>query len=323
MRSIVFWAHLVVALTGGMVVLIMSVTGVALTYQRQMQYWADAGAYRVEPPGPDATPLELSALLTRVREQAPDANPTTVTWRRTPTEPAAVAAGPRTLYVNPYTGDVLGEPQGQRLRAFFSTMVSWHRCLAMSGERRATGRAITGAANLGFLVLVLSGFYLWWPRHWTWTQFRNVLWFRRRLTPKARDFNWHHVIGYWSGVPLAIVAYAGVVISYPWASNLVYRVVGEQPPAPAAAASRQAGGAAPPLQAPIDRAVAHARAHDPEWRILTMRLAAAGAPASFTIDRGDGGQPQLRGTLTLDATPGDLVRWESFADQSNGRRVRS
>jgi uncharacterized iron-regulated membrane protein len=27
---------------------------------------------------------------------------------------------------------------------------------------------------------------------------RNVLWFRRGLPGKARDFNWHNVIGFWS-----------------------------------------------------------------------------------------------------------------------------
>ena len=34
---------------------------------------------------------------------------TTVTVRADPDAPVAVAAGPRTLYVNPYTGAVLGE----------------------------------------------------------------------------------------------------------------------------------------------------------------------------------------------------------------------
>ena len=66
-------------------------------------------------------------------------------------------------------------------------------------------RRITGAANLIFLFIVISGFYLWLPRVWTWIQFKNVLWFRIGLAPKARDFNWHNVIGVWTAVPLAIV----------------------------------------------------------------------------------------------------------------------
>ena len=100
-RSVLFWSHLVVGLTAGLVVLIMSVTGVALTYQRQLQYWADAGAYRAAPPTPDARPLPLTALLQHVRDQDATVTPTTVAWRRDPVEPVTLVAGTRTLYVSP------------------------------------------------------------------------------------------------------------------------------------------------------------------------------------------------------------------------------
>ena len=51
-------------------------------------------------------------------------------------------------------------------------------------------------------------------------------------------------------------------------------------------------------------------------------MPAAGAPVVYTIDRGDGGQPQLRGTLTLNAATGD-AKWEGFDAQSAGRRARA
>ena len=43
-RSILFWMHLAAGAFAGVVVLIMSVTGVALTYEKQMIEWADRGA---------------------------------------------------------------------------------------------------------------------------------------------------------------------------------------------------------------------------------------------------------------------------------------
>jgi uncharacterized iron-regulated membrane protein len=55
-----------------------------------------------------------------------------------------------------------------------------------------------------------------------------------------------------------------------------------------------------------------------------MRLPAVpAAPVAFTIDEGDGGQPQKRSTLTLDASTGAIVRWEPFSSLSAGRRLRS
>jgi uncharacterized iron-regulated membrane protein len=212
----------------------------------------------------------------------------------------------------------------------------------MEGEGRATGKAITGAANLAFLFLVVGGIYIWVPRLWTRTQFKNVLWFRRGVQGRARDFNWHNVVGIWSAVPLALVVLGAVPISYPWASNLVYRVVGEEPPAPAQArpAGRPDGEGRPghrgqarqqegaPTSAALDSTgidgpYALALAQVSEWRAVSIRIPnATQRSVSLTIDEGYGGQPQKRGTLTVSRT-GEVERWETFADLSAGRRLRS
>ena len=40
-RTVLFWCHLVAGLVAGLIVLVMSVTGVLLTYEKQMLLWAD------------------------------------------------------------------------------------------------------------------------------------------------------------------------------------------------------------------------------------------------------------------------------------------
>ena len=52
-----------------------------------------------------------------------------------------------------------------------------------------TGRAATGASNLAFLLLGLSGLYLWWPNVLTMRHLRPILWFKKTGTGRARDFN--------------------------------------------------------------------------------------------------------------------------------------
>ena len=60
------------------------------------------------------------------------------------------------------------------------------------------------------------------------------------------------------------------------------------------------------------------------WRSISFRLpTAADAPVVFTIDRGTGGEPQKRGTLTLNRPAGGIVRWEPFESLSQGRRLRT
>ncbi len=195
--------------------------------------------------------------------------------------------------------------------------------IALEGAGR---KMIIGAANLGFLFLVVSGFYLWFPRVWTWQQLRNVLWFRRGLAPKARHFNWHNAIGFWSAVPLAVVVAGALPISYPWASKLVYRLAGDTPPPPSAAAPARAAE----RQAPayylngVDASWAAAIAEVPSWRTITTRLATSeNAPIVITVDQGYAGQPQKRRTLTFDRAATAVAKDEAFAHLSAGRRARS
>lgn len=324
-RTVVFWMHLATGVAAGVVVLIMSVTGVALTYEKQMLEWADRRAWTA-PSQVDAPPLPPETLLAKVIEAQPGTAPTSITLRAARSAPATVTLdGNTALLVDPYTGAIIGEPPAA-LRSFFRTMTVWHRYLALDGASRATGKAITGAANFGFLFIVVSGVYLWLPRMWTWLQFKNVLWFRAGLPSKARDFNWHNVIGVWSAVPLAIVVAGAVPISYPWASNLVYRLVGDTPPAPPAAAPRPAEGAQKPTyySTGLDASWTAAMAQVPAWRAMTTRLATkANAPIVMTVDEGYAGQPQKRRTVTFDRATAAMARDEGFENLSAGRRARS
>jgi uncharacterized iron-regulated membrane protein len=291
----------------------------------------------------------VEALLAKAREVHPNAAITTVTMRSGASEPAAVglASGPnsgagagpgggRTIFMDPYTGAVLGEGS-KAVHDFFRFMTDWHRWLGANSSSRNTARAITGASNLGFLFIVASGIYLWWPRKRNWPQFKNILWFKRGLPGKARDFNWHNVIGFWCFVPLFIVVLSATVISYPWASNLAYRVMGENPPAqrgpgqPAGNAGQQRGAterrdaAQPPL--PFDNLNglwARAEQQVSDWQIVSLRMPTSpDAPLVFTIDQGDGGQPHKRAQLTLDRKTGEVTRWEPFSSFTPGRRLRS
>lgn len=330
-RSTIFWLHLICGVITGLVVLMMSVTGVLLTYERQMLAWAERSTY--ETPAAGAQRLPLEQLVAAAKAQRPDFTPTTITVHNEPNAPVTLGAGRSgTLVVNPYSGSVV-EPAATGLREFFSAVTGWHRWFNVSGDGRATARAITGASNVAFLFLVLSGIYLWLPRVYKWAAFRMRLWFNPlTTTSKARDFNWHHVFGIWSAIPLAVVVATATVFSYPWASDLVYRSFGEEPPR----RGGERGSGPPPSQAESRPAAAHAAHHSydellaraaarGEWRTLTLNLAQDPGATSVRIgiDQGNGGQPQHRHTLTLDAATGVEQAWAPFSSQTAGQRARS
>ena len=325
-RSFIFWPHLVCGVLAGVVVLIMSVTGVLLTYEKKLVAWADSRrTVRV----PHGTPeLPVATLLERVSAAAGD-SPSSIAIAAGRSAPALVTVGSRRLLVDRHTGDVLGD-SAPRLRGFFRVVTDWHRWLAMAGEQRVLGRAITGWSNLIFAFIVLSGMYLWLPRVWAWRNVRAVALFKGGLRGKARDFNWHNVIGIWSAVPLFLVVISALPISFPWAGNLVYRLAGDTPPAPAARSATPQRSAQQPSERPplpldgLDAAWQRATQQTEAWRTITARVpASASAPFVFTIDRGTAGQPHLRGTLTVPRGDAAAATWEGFDTQSPGRRARS
>lgn len=330
-ERVVFWLHLAAGCIAAIAILIMSVTGVALTYERQLAEWADMRHYDVGPSAEQPSRLSADALVARVRAQRSDGPLGTLTLRSSPSAPANITIGRSALYVDPYTGAVLGEGSA-RIREVLNRLRDWHRWLGAGPEQRAMPRAITGASNLAFLFLVVSGVYLWWPKAWRWSHLRNVLWFRRGLTPRARDFNWHNTIGFWCAVPLFIVVLSGVVISYPWASDLVYRAAGEEPPRFGPRGPDLGGGGARGTEEArpwtpardLESLVEGATQQVPDWRTISFRVPSnEDGEVSLNVDRGTGGEPQKRATLVLESGTAGVAAWQPFSSQSRGRRWRS
>jgi uncharacterized iron-regulated membrane protein len=59
LRTLIFWPHLIAGVVAGVVILIMSVTGVILTYERQLIAWSN-GHLQSTPPAEGAARLPSS-----------------------------------------------------------------------------------------------------------------------------------------------------------------------------------------------------------------------------------------------------------------------
>ncbi len=315
-RKALFWAHLVVGIAVGIVVLIMSVTGLALTYQRQTQQWADG--YDVWPADAATEQLPVSELLRKAREEQ-EAAPTALLLRNDPAKPTRVSFGRQSFELDPYTGERLGSG-AVGVRQAFRTLMGWHRWLGQEGEGRAVGRAITGFSNLAFLFILFSGLYLWWPKSWRWSSLKTIVFFRRRLAPRARDFNWHNVIGFWTALPLVVVVTTGSFFYFSWPSSLVYWVTGEERPV---RTPRPEAEAPPPVDdyVGVDVAMRRALEEEPAWNLATIRLAPdPDAPLRITLDRSPWGtRVDQRTTLVMDRATAGILREEVPTTASQAR----
>ena len=319
-KKLIFWLHLCCGISVGLVVFTMSFTGVVLTYEKQLMRWADG--FDVRPPSSDAERLGPAALLRRARAET-NKRPSGIQLKSGSEEPARVYLGRESITINPYTGAQLGEGS-TAVRSFSRTMIVWHRWLGQEGDGRAVGKAITGACNLGFLFIIVTGAYLWWPKSWTWRHLRPIVFFRRGLPAKARDFNWHNVFGLWCALLLFLVAATGTFFSYAWTTDMLYALTGEERPQsgrPSDSKSKEL--AQPPSFDGLDALFGRAVATEPDWKIVTVRLSESpSAPVEFTLDRGNGFRPDLRSTLVLDRETGEVLRHETYADMGSAQSAR-
>jgi len=327
-RPILFWSHLVTGVMAGLIILMMSVTGVLLTYERQIVSWVEESYLVDEITEGDA--LSADELIAIAKQAEPEGQRITLNYKNSQESVVRVSVDRnRYLLVDPNSGEILKDGETST-EAFFSKVMYVHRWFALSGESRATGRAITGYSNLLFLFLLLSGTYLWLPRVWNRVTVKTkVLFNPKAKSGKARDFNWHHVFAFWSIIPLFFLITTATVFYFPWANDIVYAAYGEDPPQ-----RRRNGDSPEPTTAGgvfksnselLDLAKNELAARDiTDWKSISMQAAAVpGVPVDFRIDRSIGGQPAMVYKLQLDPTEGNVTSWSTFADNSPGSRARS
>ena len=315
MRKIIFWFHLALGLAAGLVIAWMAATGIVLAFQPLATQWAVGSLATVVPPA-DTPRLDLDALLGKLREKE-GRLPSQFTVRNDPRAAAVAAFGrERTVYVDPYTGEERGEAPA-RLGAFFATVEHLHRWFALEEPRRDIGKAVTHAAALCFAALIAGGLFLWWRGR----SFR----LKRGLQGKARDWSLHNVCGFWASPFLLLLALTGVILAYPWANALLFRLAGSPVPPPQERkgfGGNGGGGGGEPVELHAEVWLAAAQAQVPGWQSVSLRLPPRGGKVTLSITEPSPWTPHPVSQLAVDAESGEVVKWEPYAGQSLGRRLR-
>lgn len=321
-RKIVFWLHLSVAVAAGAVILMMAATGVVLSLEESVLGLAERRHFVAA--GEGAARLTPEAIMAAVEPSVEvPFSATSLRYRSDPRAPVRVDAGrDRYAYVDSHGGQVLGIGPGG-LDRFFEAVRAWHRWFDVSAGSVRRARAVTGAVNVAFLFLLLTGPVLWLPRPITKRSLASALLLRREAKGAWRDLNWHQVAGIWSSLPLVVIAATGVTMSYPAVGDRAYPVVGQAVPVERwvgeVGVGMVGGGAAGSPD--LATALAEAEAWVPGWRTLILNVPRADdAEVRVEVRRGRAGQPQRNGVLTVDAAGGTVTEWESFADDTPGRR---
>ena len=325
-KKIIFWSHLTIGVTAGAVILMMSITGVLLTYEHQIRSWSLSQRYSLEPSNEFQKKLPLAEIISIANASSDNREINALIVTPETTDPITISYGKGNyIFINPYSGKVMGDHK-QGPHKFFDLVWRWHRWFDMNDDTRSYGRAITGAANLGFIFLIVSGFYQWFPKRFNWLSLRKRIFFNKRglNNSKIRDRNWHDVLGIWSVLPLLIIALTATTFYYSWAQDIRNWLTDESIDPSISQSIKEPLVTFSEQPQSLEELLIITGQQSTEWKTISIEIPKDNSfTTNFTIDKGNGRQPQKKSTVTLNNFTGEVIKWESFSQKSKSSRWRS
>jgi uncharacterized iron-regulated membrane protein len=157
MRQRIRMLHLTVALVAALFVVTLGVTGSIMAFETELDYLVHRDLWHVEPGG---RLLTLEEIRDAVGRQYPGERISSYTVSPAPDLACRVLLPGKPLYVNPYTGAVIGV--AATTPDVLARIHQLHLRLSWLSHPDA-GKAIVSWMDVAMLFLLATGLYLWWP----------------------------------------------------------------------------------------------------------------------------------------------------------------
>ena len=299
----------------------MSLTGVGLTYERQILNSAQQADYPAIPSS-NAHRLALDDVMVIAQSYSPDKT-VSVSFSNEINAPFVIKQGRKTLaYLNPFTGEKMAEP-GHETKVFLSKLRAFHRWLTFDGTFSQVGRWINGYSNMIFLFLALSGLYLWLPAKFKTRAFKQKLILtKNHKSTHARNYQWHNTFGFYMAPILIVVTFTALFFSFKWPGDTLKLVASTHseplPKARALSVNEMS------QQLSMQALFSHLVRTNPQWQSISFSLPTKPMNTqAFSVDMGNGGEPQKRKTIVMNTLNAEVVAQQEFKDMAPYRKARS
>ena len=228
MKKIFRQIHLWLSVPFGLIIALICFSGAMLVFENEVMELTRHELYYVKKV--ETTPLSVEQLLEKVASTLPDS--VSVTGVSIASDPERAwqvnLSKPRraSMYVDQYTGEVKGKYERS---AFFMTMFRLHRWLLDSMKPDGGifwGKMIVGVSTLLFVVVLVSGIIIWWPR--TKKALKNSLKISAGRGCRRFWYDLHVAGGMYALVFLLAMALTGLTWSFGWYRTGFYKVFGAE-----------------------------------------------------------------------------------------------
>ncbi len=222
-KKLVRQVHLWLGLFSGIVVFILGITGCIYAFSDEIKQVVYADRLFIEP---ESTPkLPLSVLLAKAQEtvgaehkilraQIFNIPNRTYMFRAIKVNKEAYSYWNYydyydLVYINPYSGKVVEKVNAKY--EFFTVVLALHMNLLLG---KVIGHFIVRWSVVCFVILLISGLILWWPKKWSRKQVKKSFAIKWGAKFKRLNYDLHNVTGFYAFTVLLVIAATGLMMSF-------------------------------------------------------------------------------------------------------------
>ena len=215
MKKAIRKIHLWLGLSSGLLVVFLGLTGCILVFEHEIESLASFRHVAVQ-----AGPVQPPSVLRAAAEQSLGNGRKVVSIEyASEGEPALAYYYNETeyfqVYLNPYTGQVLRRKDMSR--DFFRFIIEGHYNLWLPHD---VGQVIVASATLIFVVMMITGMVLWWPKNKAARKQRfSVKWSAKW---RRKNYDLHNVLGFYMTWVAIFIAISGLVMGFQWMAKMTY-----------------------------------------------------------------------------------------------------
>lgn len=235
-NNVITWLHLWLGLISGIIVFILGITGCLFAFQQELSDVFYKKELFIEQPKSDPQTLPVSILKSNAQKALGKDKPVTYiiaypnsnrAWEfmcyQGGREDAFWLSNTiktyQSVFVNPYNGSISGHIN--YLHDFFTIDKGIHTSLLLNP---AYGEPVIGTATLLFVVLLITGFIMWYPKNRKKKNIDAAFKINWKAKWKRINYDLHNVLGFYVFMIALIIAFTGLTITFTWFRNVVYVV---------------------------------------------------------------------------------------------------
>jgi uncharacterized iron-regulated membrane protein len=213
--------HLWLGLTSGLVVFVIAVTGCIYAFQAEIQDMTQPYRFVEDQQQVLLPPSHLKGVAEKLLP-GKHIHAVLYSGRERAAQVIFFSFNPEyydIVYLNPYTAEVLKVKDMEA--DFFHIVLDGHFYLWLPAE---IGQPVAASFTLVFVVMLITGMILWWPRKKKDAKQRFTIKWNARW--RRKNYDLHNVMGFYVLFIALILALTGLVWGFQWFANGVHQMAG-------------------------------------------------------------------------------------------------